>query len=77
MQMRQNDFKGIREVIMDKKRRSDSTFFQVVLKPSPDASYRNAVAILDEMIIDDIKHYAFVDIDPSEYTLLRQQPGQR
>ncbi|GGA98358.1 ExbD/TolR family protein [Puia dinghuensis] len=76
-QMKSGDYKSIREVLMDKKRRSDKAFFQVILKPSRDANYRNAVAILDEMIIDDIRHYAFVDIDPSEYTLLRQQPGQQ
>ena len=72
-----SDFRGIRTVLLDKKMRSDSAFFQVILKPSKDASYRNAVSILDEMTIDAIHHYALVDIDPSEYTLLRQQPGQQ
>jgi len=75
--MQESDFKGIRTVLLDKKRRTDSTFFQVILKPSKDASYKNAVSILDEMKIDAIHHYALVDIDPSEYTLLRQQPGQQ
>ncbi|HVU98058.1 MAG TPA: hypothetical protein VHE34_22700 [Puia sp.] len=75
--MQESDFHGIRTVLLDKKRRTDSTFFQVILKPSKDASYKNAVSILDEMKIDAIHHYALVDIDPSEYTLLRQQPGQR
>ena len=75
--MQPSDFSGIRTVLLDKKRRTDTTFFQVILKPSKDATYRNAVSVLDEMLIDDIKHYAFVDIDASEYTLLRQQPGQQ
>jgi biopolymer transport protein ExbD len=75
--MLESDFRGIRTVLLDKKRRTDTTFFQVILKPTKDASYKNTVSILDEMLIDDIKHYAFVDIDPSEYTLLRQQPGQQ
>lgn len=75
--MQESDFRGIRTVLLDKKMRSDTVFFQVILKPSKDASYRNAVSILDEMKIDAIHHYALVDIDPSEYTLLRQQPGQQ
>jgi biopolymer transport protein ExbD len=75
--MQESDFRGIRTVLLDKKRRTDSAFFQVILKPSRDASYRNAVSILDEMKIDDIHHYALVDIDPNEYTWLRQQPGQQ
>lgn len=75
--MHESDFRGIRTVLLDKKMRSDTAFFQVILKPSKDASYRNAVSILDEMKIDAIHHYALVDIDPSEYTLLRQQPGQQ
>lgn len=75
--MQESDFGGIRSVLLEKKRRTDTAFFQVILKPTKDASYKNTVSVLDEMLIDDIKHYAFVDIDPSEYTLLRQQPGQQ
>jgi biopolymer transport protein ExbD len=75
--MKETDYRGIRTVLLDKKNRTDTAFFQVILKPTKDASYKNAVSILDEMLIDDIKHYALVDIDPSEYTLLRQQPGQQ
>lgn len=75
--MKESDYRGIRSIILDKKRRTDTAFFQVILKPTKDASYKNTVSILDEMLIDDIRHYALVDIDPSEYTLLRQQPGQQ
>jgi len=75
--MQETDYRGIRTILLDKKSRTDTTFFQVILKPTKDASYKNAVSVLDEMLIDDIKHYAFVDIDPSEYTLLQQQPGQQ
>jgi biopolymer transport protein ExbD len=75
--MQASDFRGIRTVLLDKKARTDTAFFQVILKPSPDATYRNTVSILDEMLIDEIHHYAIVDIDPNEFTLLRQQPGQQ
>lgn len=75
--MQETDLRGIRTVLLDKKRRTDTSFFQVILKPTRDCSYRNAVSILDEMTIDAIHHYAIVDVLPSEYTLLRQQPGQQ
>jgi biopolymer transport protein ExbD len=67
------DFSGIRSILLDKKRRTDTAWFQVILKPSPDATYKNTVDILDEMTIDDIKHYALVDITPDEYKIIRQK----
>jgi len=69
--MKTSDFKSIRDIILDKKRRTDSIWFQVVLKPSKDATYKNAVDILDEMTIDDVHHYAMVDITPMEYNILQ------
>ena len=65
------DFKTIRDVILDKKKRADPTWFEVILKPTPDASYKNAVDILDEMTIDAVSHYALVDITPYECNLIR------
>jgi len=65
------NFRGIRSILLDKKRRTDPKWFEVVLKPSPDATYRNTVNILDEMTIDDIKHYALVDITPDEYKIIQ------
>jgi biopolymer transport protein ExbD len=70
-QMKTSDFKSIRNVILDKKRRTDPTWFQVILKPSKDATYKNTVAILDEMAIDDVHHYAMVDLSSQEYQLMQ------
>ena len=69
-QMKGSDFRGIRDIILDKKRRTDTSLFEVILKPSKDATYKNAVAVLDEMTIDDVHHYAMVDITPVEYNLI-------
>ena len=65
-QLHASDFKGIRDVLLNKKARTDPKFFFVILKPTRDASYRNTVNILDEMTIDHIEHYAMVDISPQE-----------
>jgi biopolymer transport protein ExbD len=60
-------FRAIRDVILDKKRRTDPKDFMVIIKPSKDATYKNTVDILDEMKIDDVKRYALVDLTPDEY----------
>lgn len=66
-----SDFKAIREVILDKKRRTDAANFEVILKPSKDATYGNTINILDEMTINAVHHYALVDISPYEYKLIQ------
>jgi biopolymer transport protein ExbD len=68
------DFKSIRNIILNKKIHTNPKWFEVVLKPTKDASYKNAVDILDEMKIDDVHHYALVDITPTEYNLTRSAP---
>jgi biopolymer transport protein ExbD len=72
--MKMADFKSIRNIILDKKHRTNPKWFEVVLKPTNDASYKNTVDILDEMKIDDVPHYALVDITPNEYNLIRSAP---
>lgn len=65
-------FKGIRDLIIDKKRRTPPEDLIVILKPDQDATYKNTVDILDEMTINDIKRYAMVDITPIEYQLIQK-----
>ncbi|PWT70657.1 MAG: biopolymer transporter ExbD [Bacteroidetes bacterium] len=65
------NFTGIRDIIVDKKRRTDARQFVVIIKPSQDASYKNTVNVLDEMKIDDVKRFAMVDITSGEYKLIQ------
>src|SRR5450755_335236 len=58
--LKPTDFKKVRDVIIDKKRRTNPSDFVVILKPSVDATYKNTVNILDEMTIDQVKRYAMV-----------------
>jgi len=66
-----SNYKAIRDVILDKKRRTDPKDFVVVLKPTVDATYKNTVNILDEMTIDVVKRFALVDISPGEYQIVQ------
>src|SRR5258705_6582189 len=68
--LQQSDWKKIRDVILDKKRRTDPKDFMVIIKPTQDATYKNTVDMLDEMKIDDVKRYALVDISPDEYKFI-------
>jgi biopolymer transport protein ExbD len=70
--LQSSTFKAIRDIIIDKKRRTPSEDFVVIIKPSQDATYQNVVDIVDEMKIDDVKRFAQVDISPVEYGLIQR-----
>jgi len=65
-----SSFKDIRDVIINKKKSTSPDDFVVVIKPTPEATYKNTVDILDEMTINDVKRYALVDIFPTEQDLV-------
>jgi biopolymer transport protein ExbD len=69
--LKPTDFKKIRDIVIDKKRRTDPKDFVVVIKPTVDATYKNTINILDEMTIDGVKRYAMVDISPVEYNFIK------
>ncbi len=62
--------KQIRDVIIDKKRRTPETDLVVIIKPSDKATYKEVIDILDEMSINVIKRYAIVDILDIESQLI-------
>lgn len=66
-----SNFKDIRNEILSKKKSTDPKDFVVVIKPDVDCSYKNFVDMLDEMLINDVKRYATVDISPVEYQLVQ------
>ena len=67
--------KQVRDVIIDKKRRTPEKDLVIVIKPSDMATYRDVVDILDEMTINDIKRYALVDILDIENQLIKATEG--
>ena len=62
---------NIREVILDKKKRTNPEKFMIIIKPGKESNFRTLVNVMDEMTINDVKHYAMVDIDPEEFKLMR------
>jgi len=70
-----SNFKEIRSEIMSKKKSTDPKDFVVVIKPDKDCSYKNVVDMLDEMLINDVKRYATVEISEVEYQLIQRTEG--
>ena len=66
-----SNFKEVRNEILAKKRSTDPKDFVVVIKPDADCTYKNVVDMLDEMLINDVKRYATVEISPVEYQLVQ------
>jgi biopolymer transport protein ExbD len=69
--LQSTNYKAVRDVVLDKKRRTDAKDFMVILKPTADATYKNTINMLDEMTIDGITRYALVDISPDEYKIVQ------
>ncbi len=49
--------------------------FVVIIKPSPEATYKNTVDILDEMTINQVRTYAMVKIFDQEFELIKVTEG--
>lgn len=70
--MQTTTYKEVRTVILDKKKITPPEDLFIIIKPDKDATYKNAVDILDEMNINDIGRYAMVDPTPQEYDLIQK-----
>ena len=63
---------SVREVILDKKKRTNPKNFMVIIKPGKESNFQTLVNVMDEMTINDVKHYAMVDPEPAESNLMQQ-----
>lgn len=64
-------YKDIRGILLDKKKKTPADDFFVTIKPNKDATYKNAVDMLDEMAINDVKRYAMIDPTEDEAKLIQ------
>ena len=67
--------KGIRKIIIEKKKSTPPEDLVVVIKPNEEATYKNTVDMLDEMTINEIKRFALVDISEVENELIHKTEG--
>lgn len=69
--MQTTGYKDVRKIILDKKKATPADDLFIIIKPDKDASYKNAVDILDEMSINDVSRYAMVDPTADEYSKIQ------
>lgn len=70
--MKTTNYKDVRDIILKKKKSTPADDLFIIIKPDKDATYKNAVNILDEMDINQIGRYAMVDPTPDEYSKIQQ-----
>ena len=70
--METTTYKLVRNIILEKKKKTPAEDLFIIIKPDKDATYKNAVDILDEMNINDISRYAMVDPSPQEFDMIQQ-----
>lgn len=70
--METTNYKDVRDIILDKKKSTPPDDLFLIIKPDDDATYKNAVDILDEMNINDIGKYAMVDPTKDEVELIKK-----
>lgn len=70
--MQTTGYKDVRKIILDKKKNTPADDLYIIIKPDKDATYKNAVDVLDEMTINDVKRYSMIDPTPDEYKLIQQ-----
>ena len=73
-QFKSSNFKDIRQVILDKKKGTPIGDLMYIIKSDKDATFKNAIDVLDEMSISEIPpgHYAEVDMSDTEVELIRR-----
>jgi biopolymer transport protein ExbD len=70
---------GIRNLIMQKQLALDANpkysrnDLSLIIKPTNEANYKNIVAVLDEVLINRLRHYSFVDVSLVETSWLKEK----
>ena len=72
-QFKSSNFKDIRQVILDKKKATPIGDLMYIIKSDKEATFKNAIDILDEMAISAVPpgHYAEVDMSDTEAQLIK------
>lgn len=71
-QFKSSNFRDIRQIILDKKKNTPIGDLMYIIKSDKEATFKNAIDILDEMAINDVPpgHYAEVDMSDTEAQLI-------
>ena len=72
-QFKSSNFKDIRQVILDKKKATPIGDLMYIIKSDKEATFKNAINVLDEMSISEIPpgHYTEVEMSDTEAQLIK------
>jgi biopolymer transport protein ExbD len=70
---------GIRKIILQKRKlvqklKGTADDFILIIKPSPESTFKNFVDIVDEVAINDVKHYYTSETDDEDVNQLIAEP---
>ncbi len=74
---------GIGDIIRRKQSAMDRSYkggrreMMLLVKPSPQSNFQNVIGLLDEVLINDVKKYALLDLTVSERTAVEIQAARR
>ena len=73
-QFKSTNFKEIRNLIVEKKKKTNIDDLMYIIKSDKESTFKNAIDILDEMSICDVPpgHYAEVDMTATEEVLIQK-----
>jgi biopolymer transport protein ExbD len=63
------------QAFLDKMGAGKRKDLMLMIKPSAESNYENVVNVLDEVMINDVKHYAIMDLTASEKDVIAQKAG--
>jgi biopolymer transport protein ExbD len=73
------EIRGVRNLIIQKQLALDVNpkytreDLALIVKPSTQSIYKDIVAVMDEVLINELQHYSFVDLSPEEFLFLQQE----
>jgi biopolymer transport protein ExbD len=70
--LQKTSFYDLRKIIRSKQIRTNPEDFMVLLKPTPFCSFKNTIALFDEMAINQVRRYVLADLSPEELIYLNQ-----
>jgi biopolymer transport protein ExbD len=68
---KKSNLHAMRDLILNKKARTNEKDFFVVIKPADQSNYGDLVKVLDEMNINEVKRYSIGDITKAEMARIK------
>jgi biopolymer transport protein ExbD len=64
-----------KQLVLDKVKQGGRKNLILMIKPTSESNYKNVVNLLDEVLLNDVKRYAIMDITEEEKKMLQEKNG--